>query len=334
MRHGQQAIIQVGRRHGAPFLGLNEKIADAAQAPQEASGGYNWRVNEGVFESRPGAMLAASIARPTSYAVEFDAANDHVRFAHLDAYVFLNERVRWTIVYSFTTPASFPSKGYLFSQRVTISAAEYTQGVYINGSGKVFVELVDSTGSDKTFDSGASVLSTSTNYVIQVSRYDTNGYLYWGEEATSAVITTAKGTTTALGKFDHPASTADHDFVLGADWNASVYSNRLAHHATNFVALNLFVDHIEHGWSTYGDPTDPRVALCLRFAEASGEIKDQTPRANHSTAENLSAYRNTSNAFVEDTIPICAVAEFTKSSEEERIMLVAGGSIRASSYIV
>jgi len=324
--------VKVGRKYGAPWLGLNERIEDSAQAPQEAAAGYNFRVGRGVLETRPGITHATDTTRPTSYYATW-AANGSVRFPYIDAYEAMNQCERWTWIISFRTPASFPAKGWLFSQACTVGGTAYYQGVYVDSSGKVYVSLIDSAEGDETFDSGANVLSVSTNYVLQVSRYDANAYLYWGKEATSADAESALGTTDTLGETDHPVSSAEHEFVLGAKWNGAAYSEQLAMSCSEVTILHYFVNHVNFGWTSFADPHDPRCALHCRCEDASGTFTDLSGHGNDSDDENNITYQQTANAFVEESSIVQMVTEFAKE-DASRLVTVIDGSILVGSFHV
>ena len=137
--------LGIGRRAGKPFLGLNERIVDGAQSPNEAAAGFNFRVARGVLEQRPGITHAFEGTRPTNYYAVADATAK-CRFPSGDHMAVVNQMPRWTWVISFRTPSSFAAKGWLLHRGVTISATQYEQGVYINSSGQVTCALVDSAG--------------------------------------------------------------------------------------------------------------------------------------------------------------------------------------------
>ena len=187
--------LKIGRKHGAPWLGLNERMEDSAQAPQEAATGFNFRVSQGVMEQRPGITHATEVsARPTSKYVAFGATGA-VRHPSADYYDVMNGKVRWTWILSIRTPSSFTGTHWIVHRGVTISGTQYEQGVYVDSTGKVVVSITDSAGGDKSFNSGGNLLSADTNYVVQITRYDTDGYIHWGSETSSGVFGTAMGTS-------------------------------------------------------------------------------------------------------------------------------------------
>ncbi len=331
--------IKIGRKHGEPWRGINERIVDPAQGPSEAVGGQNWRVNRGVLETRPGITHAFDITRPTNYYATLGATG-YIRFPSGDHMQGVNQMERWTWLIAFRTPASFAAKGWLLHRGVTISATQYEQGISIDSTGKVTVELVDSSGSDKSFNSGSNLLSTSTEYVMLVGRYDTEGYLLWGTLTASPSSTLAQGYTAVLGETDHPTSDAgsDHPVAVGAEYDlgTTTPSNYMGNgfEIHELTLLQYFVNHVELGWTSFADPLDPRCALHCRFEDASGALTDLSGNAADSEAQTGVTYQQTTNSFVEESAVICGIIELTKSSGEERIVVVGDGSISASDYHV
>jgi hypothetical protein len=252
----------------------------------------------------------------------------------------MNQMERWTWVISFRTPASFGATSWLLHRGVTISATQYDQGVYIDSSGVVYVVLCDSAGGNKSFTSGANTLSASTEYVLQVSRYDTNGYLYWGTPTSSAAVTSAMGTTAVLGENDHPTSDdgSDHPLAVGAHYTlatttpAGYLGNGGQLH--EITLLQYYVNHVDFGWTSYADPLDPRCALHCRFEDASGTLTDLSAHAGDSEAQTGVTYQQTTNSFIEESAVVQGITEFTKASNEERIVVVSDGSISATDYHV
>ena len=332
--------IRIGRKHGLPWAGLNERVVDGAQQPNEAVAGYNWRVNRGVLETRPGITHAFEGSRPTNYYAVGDATAK-CRFPSGDHMAVVNQMPRWTWVISFRTPASFAATGWLLHRGVTISATQYEQGISIDSSGIVSVALVDSAGGDKTFTSGVNALGPSTEYVLQVSRYDANAYLFWGTKSDSADASSSYGTTALLGETDHPLpdSGSAHPVVIGSKYTlgTTTHSDYMA--GTTFqihevTLLQYFVDHVDFGWTSFADPLDPRCALHCRFEDASGAFTDLSGHAGNSEAHTGWTYQQTTNSFIEESAVVCGVAEFTKASDEERIVTVIDGSIAAANYHV
>lgn len=327
--------IRIGTRSGRPYKGLNERIVDGAQAPNEAVGGYNFRVGRGALETRPGITHAFEItARPTSYYALL-AADGRVTFPYTGAYdEVMNGRPRWSWIISFRTPAAFSGTHWLLHQGVTIGSTQYDQGVYMNSGGRVYVALVDSAGGSETFNTAGNVLSAATNYVLQVTRYDGDAYVYWGTATSSADPDTAMGTTAALGETDsaHDSDDGDeHPIVFGAhyDLDTTTYSNYLGNGAQlhEVTLLQYFVNHCDFGWTSFADPLDPRCALHCRFEDASSHFTDLSANGNDSDAENGITYQQTTNAFVEESAVVQGVCEFTRSDDSERVVIIADGSM-------
>lgn len=336
MSDEHELVLRLGKRHGAPWLGLNERIEDSVLGPQEASSGYDWRVNRGVIETRPGNTLSTSVTRPTAYYAVLSATGAWKHPA-IDAYQVVNQRERWTWILSLKTPSTFPAEGWLLHRRVTIGTVDHDQGLRVNASGRLEVVLVDSAGGDKSFNSGSNVLAPATNYVIQVSRYDTEGFIYFSTETQSPDVESAMGYTAVLGETDHPDDdAADNDLNFSSEHDgATTYSNYLTACEWHQVTLlNYFVDHVEFGWVGYADPLDLRCALHLTFADASGHLTDHSANANDSDDESGITYRETSNAFVEPVSIVQQVAEFTDASDNERIVTTINGTIAAAEYHV
>jgi len=330
------AVLRIGKGHGKPWMGLNERVEDRVLGPQEASAGYDWRVNKGVIETRPGNTLSSSVTRPTAYYATVSATGAWKHPA-IDAYQVVNQRKRWTWILSIKTPSSFPNDGWLLFRRVTIGTTDFDQGLRITSSGAVEAVLVDSAGGDQSFDTGSNVLTAATNYVIQVSRYDTEGFIYFAKATESAAIGSAMGYTSALGEQDYPEEDGSgNDLVFSAEHDgASTYSNyATACEWHQVTLLNYFVDHVEFGWSGYADPLDLRCAIHLTFANASGHFTDHSRNGNNSDDETGVTYQQTSNAFVEPVSIVQQVAEFTDGNDDERIVTTINGSIAVAEYHV
>jgi len=265
--------IRIGRHSGLPWMGLNERIEDGAQMPNEASAGQNFRVNKGVLETRPGITHATEVsARPTSYYVTLGATGQ-IRYDSADQYDVINGRVRWLWVLSVRTPASFSGTHWIIHRGVTIGGTQYEQGVYVDSNGKVYVKLVDSAGGDKTFNSGANTLSVDTNYVITVGRFDTDAYLNWGTETSSPTVG-VMGTTSDLGELDHAWSSGSgahtlnigHEYDLGTTtpsnyWKGEIHEVTLLQYYVNHAPDPSTGWYCEFGWTSFADPLDPRCAL-------------------------------------------------------------------------
>jgi len=340
------STVRIGRKSGKPWMGLNERIQDGAQGPNEASAGFNFRVNKGVLETRPGITHATEIAsRPTAYYALFGAAG-RVGFPSADQYDVVNGRVRWTWILSFRTPSSMPTKGWLLHRGVTISGTQYEQGVSVDSSGIVTVALVDSAGGDKSFTSGANALSVSTEYVLQVTRYDTEAYLHWGTLAASGDPSEAYGTTDALGELDHAWKADDaaaHPLYFGCEYDlgTTTPSNYMGntfqmHEATllQYMMVNNGSVVLDHGWTSFADPLDPRCALHCRFEDASSHFTDLSSHGNDSNAENDITYQQTTNAFIEESALVQGVIEFTNSNDEERVIVLANGAMSVGAFHV
>ena len=335
MSDDHELVLRIGKRHGQPWLGLNERLEDSVLGPQEAASGYDWRVNRGVIETRPGITLSAEVARSTAYYALLSSTGA-VKFPDHDSYQCVNQRPRWTWVISFRTPASL-AEGWILFRRVTIGTVGYDQGLKINASGRLEAVLVDSAGGSKSFNTGSNVLAAATNYVVQVSRYDTNAYIYFASEATSADINTAMGTSAVVGETDHPEDDGSgNDLVFAAEHDgSSTYSNYLtAGQIHQVTLLNYFVNHAEFGWVSFADPRDPRVALSCVFEDASSHFTDDSANGNDSDGETGITYQETTNAFVERSAIVQMVEEFTDANDNERIVTVIHGSIAAAEYHV
>jgi len=331
--------IRIGRHSGLPWMGLNERIEDGAQMPNEASAGQNFRVNKGVLETRPGITHATEVsARPTSYYVTLGATGQ-IRYDSADQYDVINGRVRWLWVLSVRTPASFSGTHWIIHRGVTIGGTQYEQGVYVDSNGKVYVKLVDSAGGDKTFNSGANTLSVDTNYVITVGRFDTDAYLNWGTETSSPTVG-VMGTTSDLGELDHAWSSGSgahtlnigHEYDLGTTtpsnyWKGEIHEVTLLQYYVNHAPDPSTGWYCEFGWTSFADPLDPRCALHCRYNAASGALIDLSTHGNDSSVNTGVTYQQTTNAFVEESAVVQSIDEFTNSNDQERIVTVIDGTI-------
>jgi hypothetical protein len=324
------AEIKVGREHGSPFQGINEKVSDHAQAPAEAAAGQNWRVNNGVLETRPGYTRAYDFTRPTNYYVTLDGTNG-IRFPAIASYKGLFETPRWSIVFSIRTPNPM-SAGWIMSKRVTIGGTDFTCGLKTNGSGQVTAAICDSARADKSFTSGATVLAAGTNYILQWVRYDTNSWLYFGEPDSTPVLV---GTSTVLGLDDAPTDTGDHDIVIGNDWTGAAWSLPLDIEAHEISIFRKVLNHQKFGYTSLADPRDSAVILHCRFEDASGNLTDLSSHENDATTvTGVASYQDTSHSFMEETSRVDGIFEFTQSDGTERIVTIHNGTIQAADYHV
>ena len=94
------------------------------------------------------------------------------------------------------------------------------------------------------------------------------------------------------------------------------------------------MNHVDFGWTSFADPLDPRCALHCRFEDASGAFTDLSAHAGDSESQQGFTYQQTTNSFVEESSIVQCVCEFTKASNEERIVTVIDGSIAAADYHV
>lgn len=321
-------VIAIGSRSEFPFKGINEKTEDIAQDPGWASGGFNFIAEDGVLKHRPGTTWSTDVARPASKYIVMDGS-DGMKIPWIAPYDLL---VRWTLVIAFRTPASFSANHTLFSKHVTIGSTEYPYPtVYVNSAGRVYVGLTSAAGVDKTFNTGANVLAADTNYVLQVTRYDHEAFVWWGTPTTSPAI---KGSTDALGKLDYPVNEAEAgDIALGAKYTGAAYSDPGAFELHQVLLLTKVVNHQDFGFTQYAAPRDPDCALSMIFDDASGHITDLSANENNSDDETgIDTYGATTHAFVSRVRPVNLIQEFTNISRQQRVLLVAGGSVYAANY--
>jgi len=323
------ATKSVGRNLGQPFMGIHQRIKDEALQDNQAADGNSFRIDNGVLQSGPGKEWATHTDIGTEKYALLDGVSG-IYFDHTDAY---DLRVRWTVIVSFRTPSALPSKGYIFSKQVEIDGTLYDYpGVYVNSVGRVYVSVVDSVGGDKSFSTSEYRLQPDTDYVLQLTRYDTNAYLWIGTDTVSPAMVAS---TALLGKLDYPESESDQPLCIGGVYDGAAWSSAFAIEAHEFTMLDSVILHTDFGYTSYADPLDDRCIINTRFDDASGHFTDHSTHGNNSANEDgVDTYALTTNAFVNDIAPVTMIAELSPAGGTQRVVTVTNGTINSGMFFV